>query len=225
MTKRAQYAALVENRKACRRCPGLENPADVEGGTLDADQIGPWSRWQGNLDAAVMVVGQDWGDVAYFKTNRGRDLARNPTNRTLVELLAVAGIEVDPLRTPRPRQTAFFTNAILCLKSHGLQAKVNPDWFLSCRDFPRRQIEIVRPSVVIGLGECAYRSILAGFGLQASRFRDEVCAWNGRSLAEGTRVFAVYHCGARICNTHRPLDQQKRDWLRMRPHLQGGRPG
>ena len=89
--KLVEYAALVSDRKACHRCSGLFNPSEVEHGSLDSNQIGPWSLWQGNLEAALMVVGQDWGDVAYFPKNRGRGLARSGTNRALVELLAVAG--------------------------------------------------------------------------------------------------------------------------------------
>lgn len=221
MTKAAKYAALVNDRKGCHRCAGLTNPADVENGTLDSDHIGPWSLLQGNLYARIMVVGQDWGDVAYFVTNRGGDLAGNRTNRTLVQLLSIAGVEVDPLDTPQPRQTAFFTNAILCLKSGGLQARVDRDWFLRCRDLLRRQIEIVQPRVVVGLGELAYRSILDGFGIHGARFADEVRALEGRLLPNGTRTFAAYRCGALTLNTHRPLDQQKRDWLRIRPYALG----
>ena len=36
-------------------------------------QIGPWSLWQGNLDAEIMVIGQDWGDKNYFTKNKGHD--------------------------------------------------------------------------------------------------------------------------------------------------------
>lgn len=221
MSKIAEYAALVADRKVCRRCEGLRNPADVEHGSLDSDKIGPWSLWQGNLDATVMVVGQDWGDVAYFVRNRGRDLAQNFTNRSLVELLAIAGVVVEPLGSPELSHVAFFTNAILCLKSGGLQGKVNPDWFPNCRVYLRRQIEVVQPKVVLGLGAHAYQSILASFDLTAGAFRMEVEASDGRLLPNGTRAFAVYHCGARIRNTHRPLDEQKRDWFRIRRYVQG----
>lgn len=54
------YAALVRRRKACR---SLTNPGKCEGGIQDSDQIGPWSLWQGNLSADLLVVGQDWGDT------------------------------------------------------------------------------------------------------------------------------------------------------------------
>jgi len=61
--KLAAYRVLVEERKTCRVCEGLINPSDCAGGVYDSEHIGPWSRWQGNLDSELMVVGQDWGDV------------------------------------------------------------------------------------------------------------------------------------------------------------------
>jgi DNA polymerase len=27
--------------------------------------IGPWTQWQGNLNAELMIVGQDWGGTEY----------------------------------------------------------------------------------------------------------------------------------------------------------------
>lgn len=221
MDKLAEYAGLVSGRKACHQCSGLCNPSDVEHGSLDTDQIGPWSLWQGNLEATIMVVGQDWGDVAYFEKNRGHGLAQSFTNRALVELLAIAGVAVEPLGASELRHVAFFTNAILCLKSGGVQGRISRDWFQNCRHFLRRQIEIVQPQVVIGLGQHAYQSILATFDLSARPFRLEVEAKDGRLLPNGTRAFAVYHCGARIRNTVRTLDEQKCDWRRIRRHLQG----
>src|ERR1035441_2430857 len=77
------YAALVRGRQACHACRGLINPSECEGGIHDSDQIGPWSLWQGNLSADLLVVGQDWGDTRYFAKNKGREKAFR-------ELLSVA---------------------------------------------------------------------------------------------------------------------------------------
>src|SRR5713101_1760328 len=95
--KAERYAALVRDRKACRLCsPQLTNPSAFEEGRYDSGHIGPWSRWQGNLNAPLLVVGQDWGDTRYFKRVRGWEKPGNPTNVTLVKLLASIGISVPP---------------------------------------------------------------------------------------------------------------------------------
>jgi len=226
MADTADYTALVRNRKSCHECLGLTNPADVGGGSFDSDQIGPWSLWQGNLNAALMVVGQDWGDTDSFRRQAGREGLSSPTNRALVELVGIAGVSIGDPGSPVGRDVTFFTNAILCLKGPegGLQGKVMRPWFKNCARFLRRQIEIIGPKVVVGLGEHAYRTILGGFNLTGGRFLSAVEANGGTLLPNGTRAFAVYHCGVRIQNTHRKMDIQRQDWARIRPFLPVGRP-
>lgn len=221
MTKAADYVEMVAARKACHLCTGLINPADVEEGRFDAEQIGSWSLWQGNLDASLMVVGQDWGDTGYFVRHEGREGPRNPTNLALVELVGNAGIQIGEPGAGLGQDVAFFTNAILCLKGlqGGLQGRVQQGWFDNCARFLRQQIEIVRPVVAVGLGERAYRTILRAFGMECGAFRPEVEAADGRLLPNGSRAFAVYHCGARIRNTHRPMSVQIDDWTRFHRFL------
>ena len=219
MNKNAEYATLVAARKVCHLCLGLTNPVDVDGGCLDSDQIGAWSLWQGNLYASLMVVGQDWGGTKYFVKNRGRDAPRNFTNLALIELLGIAGFSIRDTDSQERQNILFFTNAILCLKHENLDAKVQKVWFNNCASFLRKQIEIVNPVVVVGLGERAYRAILFGFNMKAGQFRAEVETEEGIMLPNGTRVFAVYHCVRRIQNTHRPMDVQRKDWMRIRPFV------
>ncbi len=220
MAKAAEYAKLVIDRKRCHRCVGLTNPQDVENSRWDSDHIGPWSCWQGNLDAKLMVAGQDWGDTADFVRQAGQEGARSPTNLALVQLIRMAGIVIGSPRSEQGRHVAFFTNAILRLKnSGGLQGKVSKGWFNNCTPFLRRQIEIVHPRVVVGLGQHSYEAILAAWGLRSGPFRSAVEESNGTLLLNGPRAFAVYHCGARIRNTHRKMHVQEEDWRRIRPFL------
>jgi DNA polymerase len=211
------YGALVRARQACHACQGLINPADCDGGIHDSEQIGPWTLWQGNLRADLLVVGQDWGDTRYFTKNVGRDSSRNPTNATLVKLVRSIGIEI---AAPTPRDsgggTVFFTNAVLCLKGGGLQAKVKPEWFANCGlRFLQPTIDLIAPKVVVALGERAFKAIAAIYRLPRINFREAVDRSDGFTLSDGIRCFPMYHCGARILNTHRPMPQQLRDWERV----------
>lgn len=65
------YSVLVARKKACRACPSMVNPACYNGRDFDQGQIGLWTRWQGALDAPLMVVGQDWGGVDTLARNDG----------------------------------------------------------------------------------------------------------------------------------------------------------
>ncbi len=216
--KEALYREIVSARKRCRICPGLKNPVDVSEGKFDCDEIGAWTRWQGNLDAEVMVVGQDWGDVDHFVKFHGIDPMNGRSNRTLMHLLSSIGLTIEPItEISKGRGTVFMTNAILCLKDGGMQAPVDPGWFQTCgTKFLRLQVEIVSPKVVIGLGQRAFDAVLLSFGLRRLPFRAAVVASRGVLLPTGSELFAVYHCSPRILNTHRNLPQQLSDWQRIR---------
>ena len=95
--KESLYREIVLARKSCHLCPGLQNPADVENGRFDCDEIGAWTRWQGNLDADLMVVGQDWGDVESFIRFRGIDPMNGRTNKLLMHLLSTIGRAIEPI--------------------------------------------------------------------------------------------------------------------------------
>lgn len=210
------YAELVARRKACFCCTGVTNPSSFRGGMFDSDQLGPWTLWQGNLGAQCMVVGQDWGDTNYFLDNQGREAPNNPTNTTLRNLLAIAGLRIDPPSAEKsPEGVVFFTNAILCLKQGGLQAAVDSAWFDNCgTHFLRPTIDLLAPRVVITLGERAYRAACYAYSLRPQAFRRAV-EGDPTQLPSRTLLVPVYHCGARILNTHRPLAIQKRDWARV----------
>ncbi len=100
----------------------------------------------------------------------------------------------------------FLTNAILCLKQGGLQAKIDPKWVINCgNSFLREQIEIVRPKIVVGLGAKAFKIILAVFQIAKVSLREAIVDRDGYDLCSGTRLFAAYHCGSRVVNGVRDL--------------------
>ena len=103
MNKLPRYQELVEQRKACACCPGLANASAIDGGPMDSDRIGPFSRWQGNLEASVMVVAQDFADVEGFREHSGWPGERVRTNTTLAAFLTRAGIPINPCGSGSPR--------------------------------------------------------------------------------------------------------------------------
>lgn len=129
-SKRNKYIEMVLERKACRRCEncGLTNPSVVDNGKLDGIEIGPWTRWNGDLNARILIVGQEWGDVASFERQGGLDTP-SATNEMLLDLLGSVGISLQTAPSGGSQTGVFLTNAALCLKRGGAQAKVNSQWF------------------------------------------------------------------------------------------------
>ena len=214
------YAALVEARKSCTACIGVVNASRLSGGIYDSNHIGPWTRWLGDLNAEIMVVGQDWGDQRAFETQQGANGAYSATNDALRELLASIGFDVPTPQEPSVFSRVFLTNAVLCFKDHGCQGPVQSEWFQNCgRKFLRPQIELLRPKAVVCLGQRAFNAVLAAFELPPQKSFRLAVEDRGTPLPNGSYAFAVYHCGRRILNSHRARQAQFRDWQRIKSAL------
>lgn len=211
--KTDRYRQVVTDRRACVCCPTLINPSRVLGGSLDSDRIGPYSLWQGNLDAQLMVVGQDFANVQTFIDLHGRPGADVRTNQRLVRLvntaLEAAGCGT---RVPLPGRACsddklFFTNSVLCLKSGNMSAPVPTSCVKNCNRFLRRTIDIVRPLAVIGMRGLAWKATLLAFGQDApASFGPAV---GSKPIPIGSAsLFAAYHPASR----RRSLPQQIDDW-------------
>jgi DNA polymerase len=225
MTKIEEYKRLVERRKNCRLCnDNLFNPAMVADGLYDSGEIGPWSLWQGTLNAQLFVVGQDWGDTLYFEKWQGKDQpSGNPTNENLQRLLEVIGVQVGKPREYQA-QIAFFTNLILCLKSGGLQAPVKDDWFINCsREFFKPLVEIIRPRAIIALGKKVSEWILNLYdiGYPKNGTMSKIMRHSPYQLIDSTALFPLYHCGAGSVNRNRSMSEQIADWVRVKEWLKG----
>src|SRR5439155_26930549 len=132
----------------------------------DSGKIGPWTKWHGDLDATLMIVGQDWGGVDYYVEHKGRELDTNPTNKNLVKLLFSIGIHIELPTKQGAVRRLFFTNAVLCLKEGRLLGPVKTACFNHCGTaFLSKQIEIVNPKVLVTLGHQAYKAVLRSYGL------------------------------------------------------------
>jgi hypothetical protein len=92
--KQIEYGRLVAERKSCRLCPKLQNPAMILGGALDCDELGPCSRWQGSLDAELVVVAPDFADSETYVRLEGWPGARH--TRDVPPESSRSRVSVDP---------------------------------------------------------------------------------------------------------------------------------
>ena len=220
MNKTKQYHQLVKNRKSFPFSAGLLNPSQIENGEFDKENhIGPWSRWQGNLNAKLLVIGQDFSDKEYYIKNRGIDPDNNPTNKNLAELFSMIGIKVGKARHPITTYPLFFTNCILGIKSDGgMTGKVKMSWAVeSTKHFLMPLIKIIEPEILITLGKLAYDSIAEMYGLKKYPLK-KIINENPIYLSDGKKLFAMYHCGG-LGTANRKLDLQKKDWQIIKKHI------
>ena len=217
-TRAAAYRQLVAWRKAHRFPRGLLNPAEIQGGRFDSGHLGPWTNWQNNLWAEVVIIGQDWGNEALFVKGRGRPDAHDQTSLNLMEMVKQAGWDLGTPSAPKP-QPFFLTNAVLGIRASDCGAKAPlKAWIDDSVPFLLRLLDIIRPRAVVSLGGAAQRA----------------ChwAWSGQSLDGGCphppslhqahasspllkpgmpAWFAFYHCSP-LGLSNRSLGHQVEDW-------------
>ena len=221
--KQQSYSELVSARKSCAQaaCADLANPAIIAR-KLDSQHLGPWTWWQGDLNADLLVVGQDFADRETFVRVQGYPGRKVVTNRLLVEYLDVSGIKVClPNDTPPTIETAgqnrlFLTNAVLCMKCGDMRTKVPSSAVYECGErFLRPTIELVGPTVVATLGMHALRATLCAFGLDVPRRLKPllVAGWT-QNLPNGSLLVPLAHP-----RSSRSKADQFCDWRRVKSLL------
>lgn len=121
----------------------------------------PPSLNRGDPDAPLMIIGQE---PANAEVERGRPFAGQSGTR-LDRWLVQCGAPEDS-----PRRHVFLTAVIKC--AHGGTARTFRQMARHCRPFLRRQIDLVRPEIIITLGARAYRNLTpVSLSYSNARFR------------------------------------------------------
>lgn len=212
-----KFETLIAARKACRICversPGrIRSCAEF---AFDPDVVSHWEQWLGHHKPNLLVVGQDFGNVDYFVRNRGRDEPNNKTNENLHKLLTAAGIAVTHPSQRDRKAPVFLTNSILCIKEGSMNGPILSSWVNTCSE--KHLLPLVgylRPPVVVGMGNAGWRAVRRIFTLAVAPqhiSRAAGCDW---LAGDGTRIFAVGHCGP-LGIINRPWPQQLADWRRI----------
>ena len=212
-----EFEALIAARKGCRICversPGrIRSCAEF---AFDPNVVSHWEQWLGHRSPKLLVVGQDFGNVGYFVRCRGRDEPDNKTNENLYRLLTAAEIAVEHPSQRDVGAPVFLTNSILCLKEGAMNAHILSSWVDACSQ--RHLLPLIaflRPPVVVGMGSAGWRAVRPVFGLHGASRKISHAAGSDWRARDGTRVFAVGHCGP-LGVINRPWPQQLGDWRRI----------
>jgi hypothetical protein len=90
--KQTELLVLARKRQA-HRSPRYDNLADFHDGFYECDFVSPWTISANNLNAALMLIGQDWSSSDSLNGSKDKEIKRRgqtwdlPTNKTLRDLL------------------------------------------------------------------------------------------------------------------------------------------
>lgn len=199
------------------------------------NEINLWTYWQGgidNLNAKILLVGQDWGCVNEcneqtldYMINKGRypnkhymDNNNNETDKNLCDLFEHIGYDV---RNNNP-QDLFFTNFVLCYREKGLSGGFKQRWANNCSVYFVRLVKIVQPKIIVCLGRDVYYSVMRAFGQKISSGRYNDIIEKGEQVVIiddfSVHIFPMAHCGVMGINNRNKgascngLNLQMKDW-------------
>lgn len=163
--------------------------------------------WLGNINARVVIVGQDPAGSDNVDADNPASYAPGEnvgTNVTLKHLLALAAIKPSDV---------YLTNAILCIKNGAMNTKPRASWATNCRPFLRRTLDLVAPIVAVGLGGTAWRSLCRAYGERALPLSIAIERPPIRT-GGGLWLVPMFHPGP-LGQASRSLALQCEDWNRL----------
>jgi uracil-DNA glycosylase family 4 len=175
MTRKSQLAELNQEIITCRKCPRLvawrEEVARLKRKAYqDQEYWGKPVPGFGDPNARVLVVGLAPG--AHGANRTGRNFTGDASGRFLYPALYRLGFANQP--------TAESRNDGLILKDLYIAAsarcvppdnKPTPEELNSCQPYLERDLEILKPKVIVCLGRIAFERILKIYGIRNSQFK------------------------------------------------------
>lgn len=209
------YKQLVQQRKGFDfYSDDIVNPTTLN---IENDEhLNAWAYWCGNLNADTILIGQDFGDVAYYVNNKGKDEVGNPTNLNLQILFKQTNVDLQDINEDNSHLKLYFTNAILGAKMNGgMAGQVKRDWYLTtAKKFTKRLIDIINPKTIIAMGSTALEVISIIYQLDKQTMTNAV-ANNPQILPDNKKLYVVYHC-SKLGQVNRRFEEQKKDWSNIK---------
>lgn len=227
LTKQERYAWLVDEVK--NSYPQTATQADeLIWCDRCQNEINLWTYWQGQdcLDPEILVVGQDWGNP---ETAVGQQCLRSienqlpylestafPSDKNLAVLFKKA-LDRD---IGKKDERLFFTNMVLGYRTGKTTGSLSAAQYSHDLVYLKTLVNILRPKVVICLGQDTFTYALRAFGEKVSFLNGYISALDAHENhinVDGTEFFGMSHCGNYGCknrggNIEKGLALQISDW-------------
>jgi len=176
--------------KSCKKCPLYKTRKNPVPG-------------EGNLNAEIMLIGLGPGKE---EDKQGRPFV-GAAGKFLNELLSLAGLK---------REEVFIGNVMKCFLPNNVATE---EQIKACTPYLDKQIEIIRPKVIITLGNVATSYILKKFGIKAegiSKLHGKV--FGVRNLFGRMKIIPMYHPATALYNPGMK-DVLREDWKKVKKYL------
>ncbi len=179
-----------------------------------------WTDWFNRLESKIMIIGQDWGP--YNDMEKLNSLL-NEDKSNWKELIESEKSNTKKLLENYIKNSSnnkyslndiFVTNAIMCARQGDNYRGNNIDLkksTLNCSNFLLRQIEIVKPKVILTLGYYPLMSLSNLMDFKIEKTLKETIKEYPEICKEDYIIIPLYHPVAQIKKIEQ-LEQYKRIW-------------
>lgn len=179
-----------------------------------------WTDWFNRLDSKIMIIGQDWGpynDMEKLNNLLNEDKSnwkelieseKSNTKKLLENYIK------DSSNNKYSLNDIFVTNAIMCARQGDNYRGNNIDLkksTLNCSNFLLRQIEIVKPKVILTLGYYPLMSLSNLMDFEIEKTLKETIKEYPEICKGDYIIIPLYHPVAQIKKSEQ-LEQYKKIW-------------
>ena len=218
MSKILRYKELILKFKDHKFIdPDLINPHTLDTSFIDLKVLSPWELWHNDLDANVMLIGQDYSNIDYFLTKRDENgWVPDKTDQQIRKLFHNLNLGDIGLPSSKQEKPLFFTNAVLGMKKGTKSKGIKSKWYQETGEYLAELIAIVQPKYILTLGQTPYKAICHAHKIHAPQERiGDLIDRNGKHPKIGqSELFVVAHCSP-LGQVTRPIKQQEQDWFKI----------
>lgn len=223
--KTKQFNNLIKDLSACDKCvnfkcysKSLINIYKNYEFCINIPSI--WTDWLNRLNSDIMIIGQDWGPYNDMKKlhnllsedksnwNELIELEKSNTKKMLEKYIKESSNNEYYL------DNIYITNAIMCARKGSLYRGNNINLktsTLNCSEYLLKQIEIVKPKVILNLGYYPLMSLSRIFNFRIGKTLKETIVKLPEIMVNNYVIIPLYHPVAQI-KKEEQLTQYKRIW-------------
>lgn len=187
-----------------------------------------WTDWFNRVDSKTMVIGQDWGPYVEMKKFRDMykvdetnsnweriiDEEKSLTKKMLTKYLVDSGKNLGLDIDDNIIKKIYITNAIMCARSGNNYRSDNiklKEYSLNCSKYLKRQIDIIKPKVILTLGFYPLLSLSKIYGFKIDKTLNENINNYGSFTVQDMIIIPLYHPAAQI-SKDKQMTQYDKIW-------------
>lgn len=228
--KEQLFDELINSMADCKKCMSLEKKNGRNCSLINIYQNNKfcknipsiWTDWFNRLDSKIMIIGQDWGPYNDMK-KLNISYMESPTKDNWKSLIEQERSTTKKMLEYYIKESSngkynldkiFITNAIMCAR-YGDNYRGDNIYLkkstINCQEFLQKQIEIVKPRVILTLGYYPLLSLSKSFQFDIDKTLSSTIIKNPEIKINDFVIIPLYHPVAQVKKTIQ-LEQYKRIW-------------